>query len=119
MMMALVYGSPGIMTWEALAKYASEQSGGQLFVAISADMIAKGQTKAPNGFDWTTLLADFADLGGPVISMPKMATKQLTTFSFEQALTLVGAGHILRRADTGMPEISPSDITANDWIIVF
>jgi len=62
------WGMLGKITWEALAKYASHQSGGQLFLAVSADMIAKGQNKAPNGMDWDTLKADFAALGGQTIT---------------------------------------------------
>lgn len=62
------WGMLGKITWEALAKYASHQSGGQLFVAVSPDMIANGQNKAPNGIDWNTLKADFVALGGQQIN---------------------------------------------------
>ena len=67
------WGMLGTMTWAALAEYASAQSNGQLFVAVSADMVAKGQTVAPNGVSWSALQADFIALGGQTITIPTPA----------------------------------------------
>ncbi len=58
----------GIYTWgelvwltrQASATYATPGAGGALYCLVSDAMIAKGQTKAPNGFDWATLRADLA-----------------------------------------------------------
>ncbi len=54
----------GVVTWPALAKYMVTDAGGETYVLISEDMLAKGMTKAPNGFDWAALIEDFNSLGG-------------------------------------------------------
>jgi len=58
------WGMLGTLTWAALAKYAAAHGGGELHVMLSPDQLAKGQTKAPNGIDWSALLADFNAMGG-------------------------------------------------------
>jgi hypothetical protein len=60
------WGMIGTMTWSAIAAYAVAQNGGELYVWISPDQLAKGQSKAPNGIDWSTLISDFNQLGGSV-----------------------------------------------------
>lgn len=53
------------VTWAALAKYGVQSNGGMLIAHVNADAISKATMKAPNGFDWTTLLTYFdSDLGG-------------------------------------------------------
>jgi hypothetical protein len=66
------WGMLGTITWAALAKYMVTSAGGEAYTLCSPDQIAKGQTKAPNGFDWSTLIADFNSLGGnlPVPNPP-------------------------------------------------
>jgi hypothetical protein len=60
------WGMLGTLTWAALAQLCVAQSGGQLSVMLSPDQLAKGQAKAPNGFAWAALLADFNAMGGNV-----------------------------------------------------
>lgn len=59
------WGLLGVITWAALAKYCTLPMG-ELHVALFADQIAKGQEKAPNGFKWDELIADFDAEGGDV-----------------------------------------------------
>jgi hypothetical protein len=54
----------GIVTWAAVAKYATQSGGGELYVALSPDQIANGQAKTPNGIAWDELVADFRALAG-------------------------------------------------------
>jgi hypothetical protein len=60
------WGLLGILTWQALAKYCASQVGGELYVMLTPDQLTKGQTIAPNGVAWTSLIADFDALGGNV-----------------------------------------------------
>ncbi len=60
------WGMLGIITWAALAKYAVLSQGGSVFVRLTPDQLAKGATKAPNGFLWSTLVSDFDTMGGTV-----------------------------------------------------
>ncbi len=59
------WGLRGLLTWEGMA-YATPRQGGELYVALTPDMLAKGQAKAPNGLDWAALVRDFDALGGSV-----------------------------------------------------
>jgi hypothetical protein len=63
----------GLITKKAIAKYCSARNGGQLFVVLTPDQIAKAQAKAPNGFAWADLLADWNQLGGNVVVPPAPA----------------------------------------------
>jgi len=56
----------GTVTWAALQKYCAASAYGELYVMITPDQLAKGQTKAPNGFAWADLINDFNTLGGHV-----------------------------------------------------
>jgi hypothetical protein len=56
----------GHLTWNALKKYCIAKNGGELYVLLTPDQIAKGQSKAPNGIDWSELIGDFNSLGGNV-----------------------------------------------------
>lgn len=60
------WGLLGTITWAAIARYASATSGGELHVMLSPDQLAKGQLKAPNGIDWSAIVADFDAMGGNV-----------------------------------------------------
>ena len=60
------WGMLGKITWAAIAKYAAQSADGQLLVLITPSQLAKGMAKAPNGIDWTSLIADFDALGGNV-----------------------------------------------------
>ena len=57
------WGMLGTLTYEALTKYMVLSAGGELHTVLSEEIIIKGQTKAPNGFNWTQLLADWAMMG--------------------------------------------------------
>jgi hypothetical protein len=58
------WGMLGTLTWDAITAYCTEAAGGGLYCILTTDMLAKGQAKAPNGFDWGALIEDFGALGG-------------------------------------------------------
>jgi hypothetical protein len=60
------WGMLGKITWAAVKKYCAASANGQLLVMITPDQLAKGQAKAPNGFAWADLIADFDAMGGNV-----------------------------------------------------
>jgi hypothetical protein len=60
------WGLFGTLTWKAIAALCTQNGGGELYVMITPDQLAKGQTKAPNGIDWASLCADFNAMGGNV-----------------------------------------------------
>ena len=60
------WGLFGTMTWAAVAELCSSDSGGDLYVMLTPDQLAKGQTTAPNGVAWADLIADFNAMGGKV-----------------------------------------------------
>ena len=53
------WGMLGKITYQAIAAYASASGSGELYSVLSPQAIAKAQAKAPNGYDWTALQADF------------------------------------------------------------
>lgn len=57
------WGMLGVMTDAALAKYAGSASNGELFTILSEDAINKATAKAPNGFAFAQLQADFKAIG--------------------------------------------------------
>ena len=59
-------GMEGRMTDAAIAKYLSQNEHGDLYTVISHDAINRATQRAPNGFDWSQLVADFDSLGGNV-----------------------------------------------------
>ena len=66
------WGMLGLLTDAAIVKYATKTGEGELYTVISQDAINKAAAKAPNGFDWSQLVADFDSMGGN-ISMPTTA----------------------------------------------
>jgi hypothetical protein len=60
------WGMLGTLTWAAIAKYCIATEGGEIYVMLTPDQLAKGQTTAPNGVAWTDLISDFDSLGGSV-----------------------------------------------------
>jgi hypothetical protein len=58
------WGMAGSISWKAVARYAVPSQGGALYALLSPDMIARARAKAPNGFNWAQLIADFDALGG-------------------------------------------------------
>jgi hypothetical protein len=64
------WGMTGLMTDAAIAKYATRGSHGELYTVISLDGIDKATKRAPSGFDWSQLVADFDSMGGSVSPPP-------------------------------------------------
>jgi hypothetical protein len=60
------WGMFGTLTWAAIAALCTQSGGGELYVMLTPDQLAKGQAKAPNGINWTSLLTDFNTMGGNV-----------------------------------------------------
>jgi hypothetical protein len=60
------WGMIGTVTWAAVSHLCSAAGGGELYVLLTPDQIAKGQQVAPNGVAWSALIADFDALGGSV-----------------------------------------------------
>jgi hypothetical protein len=63
------WGMTGLLTDAAIAKYTAASAGGQLYTVISQDAISAATSRAPNGFDWSQLVADFDSLGGNVTQL--------------------------------------------------
>jgi hypothetical protein len=60
------WGMTGTLTDKAIEKYASPNSNGEVYTVVSQDAISQASQKAPNGFDWSQLTADFDSMGGSV-----------------------------------------------------
>lgn len=60
------WGMIGTLTYAALAALCSHSGGGELWIMLTPDQLAKGASKAPNGVDWAGIVADFDSLGGHV-----------------------------------------------------
>jgi hypothetical protein len=60
------WGLFGTLTYAAIAKLCAAADNGEVHVTISTDLLIKGQTRAPNGLDWSSLIADFDSIGGTV-----------------------------------------------------
>ena len=63
------WGMTGLMTNAAVAKYPIQAAGGELYTVVSMDAISRADQKAPTGFDWSQLIADFDSMGGDVSSV--------------------------------------------------
>jgi hypothetical protein len=96
------WGMFGTMTWSAIGSLASAAEGGEVYVLLTPDMIAKATQKAPNGFDWATLASDFNALGGhvpipvppppPPPPPPAPAPHPAPTLNLAQAQAVLAAG---------------------------
>jgi hypothetical protein len=64
------WGMTGLITDAAIAKYATPKAHGDLYTVVSQAGINKATQKAPNGFDWSQLIADFDSMGGGVSTPP-------------------------------------------------
>jgi hypothetical protein len=60
------WGMTGLLTDKAIDKYGTPDSHGEVYTVVSQDAISKATQKAPNGFDWSQLIADFDSMGGNV-----------------------------------------------------
>ena len=54
------WGMIGTITNPAIANYATAGGSGELYAVISPAVIARATAKAPSGFDWAQLQADFS-----------------------------------------------------------
>ena len=61
------WGMLGTLTDKAVEKYATTTGSGELYTVISQDAINKATQKAPAGFDWSQLIADFDSMGGNLV----------------------------------------------------
>jgi hypothetical protein len=58
------WGMLGKLTWAAIAALCVPDAGGELYVMLTPDQVAKATQAAPNSLSWTQLLADFQTMGG-------------------------------------------------------
>ncbi len=58
------WGMTGLVTNAAVSQYAGKAAGGELYTVVSQDGLNKATKKAPAGFDWSQLIADFDSMGG-------------------------------------------------------
>lgn len=92
------WGLIGTITWKAIAHLCGPSGGGELYVMLTPDQLAKGQTKAPNGMAWTDLITDFDALGGNVPVPPAPTPPQpqppapATAVTLAQAVSWATAG---------------------------
>ena len=71
------WGMLGTLTDAAITKYATKTGEGELYTVVSQDAINKAAAKAPNGFDWSQLVADFDSMGGNITPPPaKIAARR-------------------------------------------
>jgi hypothetical protein len=63
------WGMTGLMTNAAVNMYPKQASGGELYTVVSIDAISAANEKAPNGFDWSQLVADSDSMGGNVSAL--------------------------------------------------
>lgn len=68
------WGMTGLVTNAAVARYAGKAAGGELYTVVSQDGLNKATKKAPAGFDWSQLIADFDSMGGRLPDLPSRAT---------------------------------------------
>jgi hypothetical protein len=90
------WGMIGTFTWAAIAKYCTTSANGALYVLLSQDELTQGQTRAPNGVDWTALVADFDSIGGnvpsPVPPSPTPPVGPAASVTLAQAQQWAAAG---------------------------
>ena len=60
------WGMEGTITDAAIARYTAQAEGGALYTVLSSESIISAALKAPNGFGWASLVADFNSMGGDV-----------------------------------------------------
>jgi hypothetical protein len=60
------WGLKGTLTWNAMSAYCGTWAGGEMYALLTADQVAKGSAKAPNGVAWSDLVAAFDAMGGHV-----------------------------------------------------
>jgi hypothetical protein len=89
------WGLLGTVTWDAISSLCTTAAGGALYVMLTPDMLAKGAAKAPNGFAWADLIADFDAMGGSVPvppAPPPSPSPPGSTVTLAQAQAWANAG---------------------------
>jgi hypothetical protein len=85
------WGLFGTITYAAIAELCVHGAGGELWVVLTPDQLAKAATKAPNGVDWRSIIADFDSLGGtvtiPPATIPPPAPVTGTSVTLAQAIS--------------------------------
>lgn len=100
------WGLLGTLTYQALAAYLVASAGGELYVLLTPDQLAQGQSVAPNGVAWSDLLADLASLGGNAPApAPPAPSPPVTTLTLAQVQAAAGAG-----AAEGVASIWPASM---------
>lgn len=113
------WGMLGTMTWAALARDVIAQSGGELYAVITHDMISRATGRAPNGFDFSQLVADFNAIGGhlPLPApapmpppLPQNPTKAQVISALDASLGLLGSAswtkaHVVSTADAALSKL--------------
>ena len=85
------WGLIGIFTYAALAELCSASNGGECWVLLTPDILAKGAVKAPNGVAWSDIIADFDSIGGFVPAPSPAPTPPAPTPAPGTAVTLAQA----------------------------
>lgn len=85
------WGMTGWITWAAVAKYC-RSAVGELHVALAAEQLAKGQAKAPNGVDWSSIVGYFDALGGKVPVPAPTPIPPASAVTLDQAITWATTG---------------------------
>jgi peptidoglycan hydrolase-like protein with peptidoglycan-binding domain len=80
------WGLFGTLTWEALSTYFTPAANGAAYVLLTPDQLAQGQTRAPSGLDWSSLIADFDAIGGHVTPSGGPTFDLQTNAGIQQAL---------------------------------
>jgi hypothetical protein len=70
------WGMTGLITDAAIGKYGARAAHGEVYAVVSQDGINLATQKAPAGFDWSQLIADFDSMGGTVTPPVTTPTKQ-------------------------------------------
>lgn len=87
------WGLDVLLTYNAIKKYGQHSAGGEIYTILMQSQLLQGQMKAPNGFDWVSLISDFNTLGGSVpIPTPDLAPAQAPTITLAQAQQWAAAG---------------------------
>ena len=87
------WGLFGKITQAACAAYATGSGGGEVYVALTPDLLAKGAVKAPNGFAWGDLVTQLNAWGGNAPPPPPTPSGPVTLAQAQEwAADGVGAG---------------------------
>ena len=104
------WGMSGLLTFSAISEYCSKNSGGEVYVMLTPDQLAKGAAKAPNGVAWADLIADFDAMGG---HLPIPAPTPAPTPTPATGVTLAMAESAVSTAISRAPAIMSRSMAIN------